>query len=125
MDVGTDLLMLNLPHPDNSDNFESDLDTFRTPDTGKVDNSLLDLAAARRYLAEKATMCARAANSSDPREVLLAVGVAQNRNGERTERGREVYSLECDSCKRAIEISTEPPHLCAFCGTNLRIQWDL
>jgi hypothetical protein len=105
--------MPNLPHPAKSNNFESD-----------VDNSLLDLAAARRYLAEKATMCAKAATSADPREVWLAVGVAQNRNGERMRRGREVYSLECASCRRAIEISTEPPHRCSFCGTELRIDWE-
>ena len=88
-----------------------------------TNNSLFDLAAARTYLAEKARMCARAAEGEDPREVWLAVGLAENRNGDGIRRCREVYSLECASCRHPIEISTEPPHRCSFCRIELQIDW--
>jgi hypothetical protein len=67
-------------------------------------------------------MCARAATSTDPREIWLAVGVAQNRNGERMRRGREVYSLRCSGCNREIEIRVTERH-CPLCKEVLVIEW--
>jgi hypothetical protein len=94
------------------------------PDSGKTNNSpLSDLAAARTYLAEKAQMCAAAAKSTDPREVWIAVAVAENRGGERMRRGQEIFALECAHCQREVELSTILPHLCPACGRELQILW--
>src|SRR6516162_5859274 len=92
-------------------------------DPGKANNPLSDLAAARRYLAAKAQMCAKAAQSVDPREVWLAVAVAENRGGERRRRSREVFALKCSSCQREVELSTIVPHRCPACGSPLEILW--
>jgi hypothetical protein len=98
------------------------MDNSIVPDSGNTNNSLSNLAVARRYLAEKATMCAKAAKSANPQEVWLAVELSENRGGVRDRRSREVFMLECYNCHREIEITVGERH-CPHCRVPLEIQW--
>jgi DNA-directed RNA polymerase subunit RPC12/RpoP len=88
-----------------------------------TNNPLFDLSVARTYLGELALMCAKAAASPDPREIWLAIGVAENRCGGRGRRAQEVYTLKCSSCQRQVELSTQPPFRCPICSAVLKIEW--
>jgi hypothetical protein len=85
---------------------------------------LPDLSQARRYLAEIATMSARAARSVDPLEVGLALELVR-RPEPRPQRSREVYSLACFRCRAQIEIPCGggPPYSCSRCNVPIEIQW--
>jgi hypothetical protein len=104
--------MLNLPHSDQSDNFES------------------DLGAVRTYLRQAGAALLEAADSVNPLVTGFGFALAERlglvqKPALRTERVRELFSLQCPHCRKHIEILVAPPHRCAFCGTNLRIQWGL
>jgi hypothetical protein len=44
-------------------------------------------------------------------------------NTPRLRHDYEVYSLECFSCGREIEVAVIGPHCCPLCSTPLRVEW--